>query len=71
MPRVDCVISPSIFADITAESLSGQQLLISPGITNPDELIVGCGLIVMSSAAYHLAKGFVVRAIDPVAGAIV
>jgi hypothetical protein len=43
-------------ADITAESFSGQQLLISPGITDPDELIVGCGLIGMNSAAYHLAR---------------
>src|ERR1700691_5229212 len=31
--------------------------------------IVGCGLIGMSWAAYYLAKGFSVRATDPVAGA--
>ena len=31
--------------------------------------IVGCGLIGMSWAAYYLAKGFAVRATDPVAGA--
>jgi carnitine 3-dehydrogenase len=31
--------------------------------------IVGCGLIGMSWAAFYLAKGFVVRATDPVAGA--
>ncbi len=29
--------------------------------------IVGCGLIGMSWAAYYLAKGFAVRATDPVA----
>ena len=33
--------------------------------------IVGCGLIGMSLAAHHLAKGVAVRAIDPVGGAIV
>src|SRR6202161_673046 len=31
--------------------------------------IVGCGLIGMSWAAYYLAKGFAVRATDPMAGA--
>src|SRR5260370_11459158 len=31
--------------------------------------IVGCGLIGMSGAAYYLAKGFTVRATDPVAAA--
>ncbi|HEY6764820.1 MAG TPA: 3-hydroxyacyl-CoA dehydrogenase NAD-binding domain-containing protein, partial [Candidatus Sulfotelmatobacter sp.] len=31
--------------------------------------IVGCGLIGMSWAAFYLAKGFAVRATDPVAGA--
>ena len=31
--------------------------------------IVGCGLIGMSWAAYYLAKGFAVRATDPVADA--
>src|SRR5277367_1199470 len=31
--------------------------------------IVGCGLIGMSWAAYYLAKGFAVRATDPVAAA--
>ena len=31
--------------------------------------VVGCGLIGMSWAAYYLAKGFAVRATDPVAGA--
>ncbi|WP_035354656.1 3-hydroxyacyl-CoA dehydrogenase NAD-binding domain-containing protein [Edaphobacter aggregans] len=31
--------------------------------------IVGCGLIGMSWAAYYLAKGFAVRATDPVTGA--
>src|SRR5580698_3953420 len=31
--------------------------------------VVGCGLIGMSWAAYYLAKGFIVRATDPVAGA--
>src|SRR6266705_2113476 len=31
--------------------------------------IVGCGLIGMSWAAYYLAKGFAVRATDPVSGA--
>src|SRR6266566_9854630 len=31
--------------------------------------IVGCGLIGMSWSAYYLAKGFAVRATDPVAGA--
>jgi hypothetical protein len=50
-------------SDIRAESFSDQKLLVLPGITNPDELIVGCGLIGMSLAAYRLAKGFVVRAI--------
>jgi len=30
--------------------------------------IVGCGLIGVSWAAYYLAKGFTVRATDPVAG---
>jgi carnitine 3-dehydrogenase len=33
--------------------------------------IVGCGLIGMSWAAYYLAKGFTVRATDPVAVAVV
>jgi carnitine 3-dehydrogenase len=33
--------------------------------------IVGCGLIGMSREAYYLAKGFAVRATDPVAFAIV
>jgi carnitine 3-dehydrogenase len=31
--------------------------------------IVGCGLIGMSWAAYYLAKGFAVRATDPMAEA--